>query len=98
VELSAYRIVQEALTNVAKHAGTATAGVTIDYRLDELSIEVTDHGRGGPVAPTGHGLAGMRERVQLYGGRLATAPMPGGGFRVSAQLPMAARETVEEAS
>jgi len=92
VELSAYRIVQEALTNVAKHAATATARVSLDYRLEELSIEVTDQGRGGPVASTGHGLAGMRERVQLYGGHLDAAPLPAGGFRVAARLPMPCEE------
>ena len=89
VELTAYRIVQEGLTNVARHAFTQTARVALDYRPDELTIEVTDQGRGGPVAATGLGLAGMRERVQLHGGRLDAAPLPGGGFRVVAHLPSA---------
>jgi signal transduction histidine kinase len=94
VELSAYRIVQEALTNVTKHAAAPTARVTLDYRLDQLTIEVTDHGRGGPIASTGLGLAGMRERVQIYGGHLDAAPLSGGGFRVAAHLPMPTADTV----
>ena len=90
VELVAYRIVQEALTNVLKHAGPASANVRVDYRPGGLDIEVTDNGRGvaartGKTA--GHGLIGMQERVALYGGNLRTAPAPGGGFRVVAHLP-----------
>jgi signal transduction histidine kinase len=99
VDTSAYRIVQEALTNVVKHAGTASGRVTIDYRPDELSIEVTDDGIGhsggaranGPAGGSGgHGLLGMRERVSLYGGELSAGPLPGRGFRVHARLPLAA--------
>jgi signal transduction histidine kinase len=96
LDLSAYRIVQEALTNVVKHAGEARAQVTIGYRDQEITIEVTDDGRG-VTAPAGdgrvnvgHGLIGMRERVQLFGGDLEAGPQPGGGFRVAARLPLAA--------
>jgi signal transduction histidine kinase len=96
VDLSAYRIVQEALTNVVKHAGPARAQVVIGYRDQEVTVEVTDDGRG-VTAPTsdgrarvGHGLIGMRERVQVFGGDLETGPRPGGGFRVAARLPLAA--------
>jgi len=94
IGLSAYRIVQEALTNVVKHAGTGTARVTLDYRDDELAVEITDHGRGCPGADghiPGHGLIGMRERVHLYGGRFWAAPLPEGGFQVTARLPLTAR-------
>ena len=96
VDLSAYRIVQEALTNVVKHAGPATAQITICYRDQEVTVEVTDDGRGvGAVAggvrkETGHGLIGMSERVAAFGGDLEVGPRPGGGFRVAARLPLAA--------
>jgi signal transduction histidine kinase len=96
VDLSAYRIVQEALTNVVKHAGPARAQVAIRYRDQEVMVEVTDDGRGA-AAPTGdgrarvgHGLIGMRERVAVFGGDLDVGPRPGGGFRVAARLPLAA--------
>jgi signal transduction histidine kinase len=96
VDLSAYRIVQEALTNVVKHAGPAHAQVTIRYRDQDVTVEVIDDGRG-VTAPTGdgrarvgHGLIGMRERVQAFGGDLEAGPCPGGGFRVAARLPLAA--------
>jgi signal transduction histidine kinase len=94
VDLSAYRIVQEALTNVVKHAGPAHAEVTIGYRDQEVTVEVTDDGRGAvPPASdgrvgTGHGLIGMRERVAAFGGDLQVGPRPGGGFRVAARLPL----------
>jgi signal transduction histidine kinase len=96
LDLSAYRIIQEALTNVVKHAGPATAQVTICYRDQEVTVEVTDDGRGvGAVAGdgrrgTGHGLIGMQERVAAFGGDLEVGPRPGGGFRVAARLPVAA--------
>jgi signal transduction histidine kinase len=96
VDLSAYRIVQEALTNVVKHAGPARAQITIRYRDHDLLVEVTDDGRGAVTlasdgrARVGHGLIGMRERVQVFGGDLETGPRPGGGFRVAARLPFAA--------
>jgi signal transduction histidine kinase len=96
VDLSAYRIVQEALTNVVKHAGPARAQVTIRYSDRDVTVEVTDDGRGaaaptgdGPVA-TGHGLIGMRERVAAFGGDLKVGPELGNGFRVAARLPLAA--------
>jgi signal transduction histidine kinase len=96
VDLSAYRIVQEALTNVVKHAGEARAQVRIRYRDQEVTVEVTDDGRGvgapagdGP-AGVGHGLIGMRERVAAFDGDLEAGPRPGGGFRVAARLPLAA--------
>lgn len=97
VELSAYRIVQEALTNVIKHAGATTqVDVTLDYLPHELRIEVSDDGRG--VTPTnaghtssngtpGHGLVGMRERVEVWGGSLTTGARPGGGYRAQVSLP-----------
>ena len=95
VDLSAYRIVQEALTNVVKHAGPAHAQVTIGYRDQEVSVEVIDDGRGAvtPVGDgregTGHGLIGMRERVAAFDGELEVGPRPSGGFRVAARLPLA---------
>jgi signal transduction histidine kinase len=96
VDLSAYRIVQEALTNVVKHAGPARAQVRIRYGDQEVTVEVTDDGRGvGALAGdgragVGHGLIGMRERVAAFNGDLEASPRPGGGFRVAARLPLAA--------
>jgi signal transduction histidine kinase len=89
VDLTAYRIVQEALTNVLKHAGPAAATVTVGYEPDAVRIEVVDDGRGvnGRASGGGHGLVGMRERVAVYGGTLETGPRVGGGFRVAARLP-----------
>ena len=95
VDLSAYRIVQEALTNVVKHAGPARAQVVVGYGDREVTVEVTDDGRGvtAPAgdgrAGTGHGLIGMRERVAAFNGDLEAGPRPGGGFRVAARLPLA---------
>jgi signal transduction histidine kinase len=90
IDLSAFRIVQEALTNVVKHAETASCRLAIAYAEHELFIEITDDGRGGPaVNGHGHGLIGMRERVHLYGGTVQAAPLPGRGFRVTASLPVA---------
>jgi signal transduction histidine kinase len=89
VELSAYRIIQEALTNTLKHAGPAQAGVTVRYGNGSVELEVVDDGQGpAPGRPrTGSkGLVGMRERVSLYGGRLDAGARPGGGFRVHAVL------------
>jgi signal transduction histidine kinase len=90
IELSAYRIVQEALTNALKHAGDARATVRISYSPDQLELEVADDGVGGParVAGGGHGLAGMRERVALYGGRLDAGRRPERGFAVRVVLPI----------
>jgi signal transduction histidine kinase len=91
VDLSAYRIVQEALTNSRKHGGDARALVTVRYAADELQLEVRDTGSGsGNGAGGGHGLVGMRERVALFGGELEAGPGPGGGFRVRARLPVEA--------
>jgi len=91
LNLSAYRIVQEALTNVLKHAGPASTEVIIRYLDRELQIQVTND--APPTRPArdgqkgrGHGLIGMRERAALYGGQLETGPLPGGGFRVWACL------------
>ncbi len=113
IDLSAYRIVQEALTNVVKHAGATRCDVTIDYADDHLCIDVADDGPGGmtgaapgaarraetgpgwhaadgagPASHGGHGLIGMRERVNLYRGEFSAAPRPGRGFRVTARLPL----------
>jgi signal transduction histidine kinase len=91
VELSVYRIVQEALTNVLKHARPTEVTVTLSFRgADGLEIEVVDDGRpaGDGAYTAGHGLVGMRERVALLGGELETGPRPGGGFRVAARLPV----------
>jgi len=93
IDLTAYRIVQEALTNTLKHAGQAHARVTLRYGARELEIEVTDDGRGHEGAglngqAPGHGLLGMRERVTLYGGTLQTGPTGRGGYEVRARLPL----------
>lgn len=92
LDLAAYRIVQEALTNVRKHAGTAAAQVRIDYRDHELAVSIEDDGPGADEAGAvpGHGLIGMRERVALYGGEIETGPRAGGGFAVRARLPLGA--------
>jgi signal transduction histidine kinase len=88
VELAAFRIVQEALTNTVKHAGPATARVVLRYGERELEIEVVDDGRGAHANGTGHGLIGMRERATIYGGELEAGDRPEGGFAVRARLPM----------
>jgi signal transduction histidine kinase len=90
IELSAYRIVQEALTNALKHAGEASASVNIRYGSDSLELEIADDGRGAsaPVSSGGHGLVGMRERVALYGGHLDAGRRPSGGFVVRVLLPI----------
>jgi signal transduction histidine kinase len=94
MDLAAYRIVQEALTNTVRHAGKATARVNVRYEHDALDIEVTDDGRGA-AAPLlagagegGHGLIGMQERVALYDGTLETGPVFPGGYRVHAHFPL----------
>jgi signal transduction histidine kinase len=92
VSLTVYRIVQEALTNVMKHAGPAThTDVCLRYGPEEVTLEVIDDGRGPggePVPSSGQGLIGMRERVEVFGGTLSTGPRPGGGYRVHASLPV----------
>jgi signal transduction histidine kinase len=88
VELAAYRIVQEALTNVARHARARAVTVRLSYE-DGMTVEVIDDGIGGTAAP-GNGIVGMRERAAALGGKVETGPCPGGGFRVSAHLPVAA--------
>ena len=90
IDLSAYRVVQEALTNVVRHAGTSRCEVVVEYGSEELSVEVVDDGRGAEGNGPGHGfgIIGMRERVGLLGGRLTTGPRPEGGFRVAARLPL----------
>jgi signal transduction histidine kinase len=104
LDLAIYRIVQESLTNVRRHSGATTCHVRLDYRPDEVRVEVLDNGRArsdGPDAtavtdtavdgrrPRGHGILGMRERAGLYGGQCEAGPHPGGGFIVRASLPVA---------
>ena len=92
VELTAYRVVQEALTNALKHAGPATARVTVIYESQALRLEISDDGPGtSNQQDGGHGLVGMRERVALYGGRLEVGPRTSGGFSVRARLPLERR-------
>jgi signal transduction histidine kinase len=94
LDLSAYRIVQEGLTNALKHARASRAEVVIAYEDDELRIEVRDDGRGDEPAGggdgLGHGLAGIGERVKIYGGAMSVARGPGGGFVLSTRLPLTA--------
>jgi signal transduction histidine kinase len=90
-DLCAYRVAQEALTNVLKHAGPANARIDIDYGEETLTLKVTDTGTEPPahdVAATSHGIRGMRERAALYGGVLTAGPLAGGGFGVTLRLPM----------
>ncbi len=111
VDLTAFRVIQEALTNVAKHAGVRRAGVRLDYGHRLLTITVTNElGTGTPVVPepapepgygpaaTGYGLIGMNERVASVGGRLRAGPRPDGGFEVIAELPVEDMEVVGEAA
>ncbi|MFD8703978.1 sensor histidine kinase [Kitasatospora sp. NPDC059648] len=90
VDLAAFRIVQEAVTNVVKHSGTRDCHVTVDYGAEQVAVTVVDLGAGPSAhAPgTGYGLAGMRERVALLHGEFSAGPRPGGGFRVAARLPL----------
>jgi signal transduction histidine kinase len=89
VDLAAYRIVQESLTNVLRHSGAASASVLLAYEDDRLLVEVEDDGIGGPgPSSPGHGLLGMRERAAALGGELDAGPRPQGGFRVHATLPV----------
>jgi signal transduction histidine kinase len=96
VDLAAYRIVQEALANAAKHAGGTQAWVVVRYREQAVEVEIGDDGRGADAATVpgssgGHGLIGMRERVALFGGTLHLGPRPSGGFTVHARLPIGRR-------
>ncbi len=89
VDLSAYRIVQEGLTNALKHARASDADVTVRYRPDELKIEVRDNGQGSATSDgLGHGLVGIRERVKIYGGEMSAGTATGGGFVLSTRLPL----------
>jgi signal transduction histidine kinase len=90
LDQTAYRIVQEALTNAIKHAAPATAVVSIGWEADAVELRISDDGRGanGSAGGGGHGLIGMRERAHLYGGELEAGPRPGGGFEVVARLPL----------
>jgi signal transduction histidine kinase len=90
-ELAVYRVVQEALTNAMKHAGSATTLVRLTWGEDALAISVADGGDGGPspqLAGAGHGLTGMRERLRVYGGEVRAGPRPQAGFEVAARLPL----------
>jgi signal transduction histidine kinase len=88
VDLSAFRIVQEALTNALTHAGPAQARVVLRYRADELELEISDDGPGtGDGSGSGYGLVGMRERVLVYGGELQAGRQPGGGYALRVRLP-----------
>ena len=90
LDLAAYRVIQEALTNTIKHASAAQADVTIRYAPDAVELEVADdgHGEGKALPAGGHGLVGMRERVSMYGGELETGARAGGGYAVHARLPL----------
>jgi signal transduction histidine kinase len=89
IDLSAYRIVQEGLTNALKHAHASNAKVTFRYRMDELQIEVRDNGVGSSTSDgLGHGLVGVRERVKIYGGEMSAGKATGGGFVLSTRLPL----------
>jgi signal transduction histidine kinase len=91
IDLSAYRVVQEALTNALKHAGDARAKVRLRYLVDALEVEIVDDGGGsGNGHAGGHGLVGMRERVAVFGGEFAAGPRAEGGFEVRARLPLQA--------
>jgi signal transduction histidine kinase len=89
IDISAYRIVQEGLTNALRHAHATQAEVGLRYTSDQLRIEVSDNGHGAARTDgRGHGLIGIHERVKLYGGEMSTATANGGGFTLTAQLPL----------
>jgi signal transduction histidine kinase len=93
IDLSAYRIVQEGLTNALKHANASDADVTVRYRPDELEIEIRDNGLGSSTTDgLGHGLVGVRERVKIYGGEMSAGTANGGGFVLSTRLPLGVDE------
>src|SRR5207247_1320772 len=88
IDLSAYRIVQEGLTNALKHARASNPDVTVRYRPHELQLEVRDNGQGNSTGDgLGHGLVGIRERVKIYGGQMSAGSANGSGFILSARLP-----------
>jgi signal transduction histidine kinase len=92
IDLSAYRIVQEAITNVLKHANASRVEVILDYRSDALALTISDNGTGATEKvreSTGHGLIGMRERVEMFGGEVGAGSSSLGGFTVHARLPTA---------
>ncbi len=92
IDLSAYRIVQEALTNALKHAQAGRADVVLRYGADDLRIEVRDDGRGaGSNGAAGFGLVGVRERVKIYGGEMTAGGAPEGGFVLTTRLPLSDR-------
>jgi signal transduction histidine kinase len=106
LDLCAFRVIQESLTNVLKHAPDAHALVRLEYDVDQLVVQVTNDGptavigqdhdadeNGGSAGPTGHGLIGMRERARLYGGSLRTGPLAAGGFEVTLTLPLGPWDT-----
>jgi signal transduction histidine kinase len=101
VDLAAYRVVQEALTNALKHAGTTPTEVHVRWGATQLELEILDRGPGGTAdratGESGHGLVGMRERVRLYGGELETGRRRGGGFRVHARIPLVRDDSGVEA-
>jgi signal transduction histidine kinase len=91
IDLVAFRVIQESLTNVRKHAGGARTQVALRYGAEELDVEITNEAGRSPATMDGrggHGLFGMRERVRLFGGRFQAGEQIGGGFRVHAQLPL----------
>jgi signal transduction histidine kinase len=92
IDLSAYRIVQEGLTNSLKHAKASRADVTVRYGAEDFELEVRDDGIGAPVSDgLGHGLVGIQERVKIYGGEMSARPGQGGGFVLTARLPLEGR-------
>jgi signal transduction histidine kinase len=94
VDLSAYRIVQEGLTNALKHAKASRADVTVRYDTEDLELEVRDDGVGASSNDgLGHGLVGIQERVKIYGGEMSTGPGQGGGFVLNARLPLDGRRS-----
>jgi signal transduction histidine kinase len=100
LDLAAYRVIQEAVTNVIKHAATDRCRVTVTYQEDTLTLEVTDNGNGsaasggGELPVAGNGIIGMRERAAMYGGEVRAASLPGRGFRVTARFPLASTAPV----
>jgi signal transduction histidine kinase len=93
IDLSAYRIVQEGLTNALKHARATNVDVTVRYRSNELQLEVRDNGQGSATSDgLGHGLVGVRERVKIYGGEMTAGTATGGGFVLSTRLPLSGDE------